>query len=256
MKANKIMRLPSKALLSFSTLLLLMILFQNCSKNQALHLESTGVTINNDSTIGDITPPDNGTQLPPLVDYKSCMINGVERPHLWTSWGLKNLPPAPGSNNETCDLFELHQCIDGVINPLSVADSSKSSCDTLPLPAGTETNPCVVDGHSIPHGQVSLLFKNAIASDGKNCLAQIRRCVNGALTGDNDYTLFSCGESHYKPSSGQYYDCEVNDTKIPDGAAMVFFREEKPGGSCDMQARRCVQGRLSGRYLNTSCQPQ
>lgn len=250
-----------RVLVIFSILFLsstLILFFQNCSKNQSISLKTVeSLEVNDDTPTDeyDTLPSDPNQTLPPPVQYKSCLQNGVERPHLWTSWGLKNLPPSGNSSIETCDLFELNQCINGNINPLQIGDSNNKRCDVPTVSSSSDKLPCSVYGRTVPHGHVALLFNTPTASVGKNCLAQIRRCENGNFTGNPEYSYLTCMESNYKPASGTAIDCSWENLIIPDGAAIVLFKDYAPQANCEMKARRCLQGRLSGSFSQLSCYP-
>ncbi len=265
-----------------------LLLFQNCAQRDSIHLEKVTASSagpgsgvqdpadpDRDGSVGGggtnpggNNPPtngggDGGGYLPPLVNYKSCNIDGMEKPHLWSQWGLKNLPPTPPNNHAVCNLFELRQCLDGMINPLSVGDPSKTECIAPPLvnPAGTAS--CMAGGKTILHGHLVVLFKDPVVNGASNCVGQIRRCINGNLTGSNAYSSYVCGESFYKPASGTAYGCKLNGLEIPDGSAIVSFSEEiatvsdkNPKGHCDFEERRCIQGRLSGSKTKNSCLPK
>lgn len=245
-------------LISIASLTLSLLLFQNCEQSSALKIEGMKASTSGQNppadTISDTNTPNNNEtdsppNLPPLQNYKSCTLNNEQKPHLWWEWALKNTT-LPGSTvKETCDLFELQQCIDGNINYLS-GDFNDRECTSAPyikIPTG---NPCTVNGKTIPHNHMMVLFENSIAAPGHNCVGQIRRCINGALTGSNQYQSLTCAEPNYKPEVA--YDCQFNGTKVPDGAVIISFYEEfpkitaqNPRGACNFQPRRCIQGRLS-----------
>lgn len=113
-----------------------------------------------------------------------------------------------------------------------------------------------MDGKPIAHGQIVFSYNSRIATGNNNCVAQIRRCNNGTLTGSNEYAFLTCGESFYKPPNGQAFDCVLNDLKIPDGTITLAFKEESPAADCTFEPRRCIQGRLSGTYTKLGCTPR
>ncbi len=236
-----------KTLIGFTILnLILITAFQNCARNQAVHFDS--VKVNSvEATVDD----NQAMNLPPLQSYKSCtMPNGTVVPHLYVTWNLKN-----AANGITCDLFEVRQCFDGIMNPTS-GSYTKEHCDIDPMGVVAGKAPCSIDGTSVAHGQIVFAYNTRLATGSNNCVAQIRRCNNGTLTGNNDYSNLTCGESFYKPPNGQAYDCTLNNLKIPDGTISIAFKEDTPAESCLFEPRRCIQGRLSGTFTKLGCTPK
>lgn len=249
---------------------LLLVFYQNCSQNEAIHLDSIKVNPttpdsteytdgnNNSDNNGNNTNVDNGTSsnLPPEQKYSSCIYNNEEKPHLWSIWGLKNLPKENAqSSRELCNLIELAQCIDGRINPLSISDPLKLSCNIPWTPQIADSLSCEVSGKTILHGHVVILFKEKYAKGANNCIGQVRTCNNGLLTGDIEYSSFTCGEDFYRPASGSTYDCQVNELVVPDGSMMFLFEKSEPTENCSFHERRCIQGRLKGSNTRMSCRP-
>lgn len=237
MKSVLIILLANVVLLGF---------FQNCHKNQAIRMES--ISSEGTSTTVDAAQAAN---LPPMSNYKQCALpSGTLVDHLYVSWGLRK-----DIDGKTCDLFEMRQCYDGAMNPPSPG-FNETGCDVAKLPPSATQNPCQIDGKTISHGQIVFGFHSRLVTGSNNCIAQVRRCNNGILTGSSEYSYTNCTDALYQPASGKAIDCEFNGSKVSDGATVLAFLEESPTGNCSFEPRRCIQGVLSGKYTKRGCTPK
>jgi hypothetical protein len=222
--------------------------FQNCSKNNAVQFDTIKT-----KALGEDIIPQPIDDLPPIQSYKACNLpDSTTVNHLYYTWGLKNT----GTESQTCDLFEVRQCFDGIMNPSNGGFNTDQCITPALVDTGAGQNPCDVEGRAVAHGQLTISFNTRIATGTNNCIGQIRRCNNGALSGSSEYNYATCGESFYKPANDQAYDCTLNGLTIPDGTTTIAFKEENPVGLCDFEPRRCIQGRLSGSFTKAGCVPK
>ncbi len=232
--------------------LLVIFIFQNCSKNTAIRFETAKI-----SAVNSAQQPQSETPQPVnsnSTQYKSCLLsNGESVNHLYYQWGLKNNE----SNTRLCDLFELRQCMDGVFNPASTGfDGKTTHCDVPPIvSSGNMTNPCNLDDIAIPHGNLIIAYAAKQVSGTNNCIGQVRRCSNGVLGGTNDYSSSTCAETFAAPTDYKPLDCKLNNINIPDGSTIIAFEKADPSIECKFEVRRCLQGILSGSFSASSCNP-
>lgn len=105
---------------------------------------------------------------------------------------------------------------------------------------------CTFDGQTVAHGDTVTAWKDSAVNPGGVCKSQERKCDNGHLKGNYQYS--SCGVG--TPNS-----CLFNGQTIPHGQAVDAYLTSSvaAGGSCARESRVCLDGTLSGSYQYANC---
>lgn len=162
----------------------------------------------------------------------SCLFNGQTIPH------GNSIEAYPGSSVDLggeC-IFELRTCNNGVLS----GSNQYASC-SINLPAS-----CLFNGQTIPSGSSINAYLNSAVASGELCSVETRYCIDGALSGSNQYA--SCVVN--QPAS-----CLFNGQTIADGQSVNAFLNSSVtyGGFCQGEVRTCHNGVLSGTNQYASC---
>ena len=162
----------------------------------------------------------------------SCLFNGQTIAH-----GI-SIEAYPGSSVDLgaeC-IFEMRTCNNGVLS----GSNQFASC-SINLPAS-----CLFNGQTIISGQSANAYLNSSVPFGQLCSAETRYCVNGALSGSNQYA--SCVVD--QPAS-----CLFNGQTLSDGQSVSAYLNSAVGfgGTCQAEVRTCANGILSGANQFASC---
>jgi hypothetical protein len=105
---------------------------------------------------------------------------------------------------------------------------------------------CTFNGQSYSEGQTVTGFLNSSVPTGQSCISEVRKCVNGSLTGSYPFALCQVNA----PAS-----CLFNGQTIPHGQSVDAFLNSSAayGSSCASEKRTCNNGVLSGSYNYGSC---
>ena len=136
---------------------------------------------------------------------------------------------------ETC-VSEIRSCD----NSLLSGSYSFSSCAV----AGPAS--CLFNGQTILHANSIEAYNTSAVDLGGECLAEMRSCYNGVLSGSNQYA--SCGIN--LPSA-----CIFNGQTLTDGQPVSAYLSSSVafGELCSVESRYCVDGALSGSHQYASC---
>lgn len=149
----------------------------------------------------------------------------------------------------------------GVAGPRTRSMIQLVSCSSVPTPPVTNippyvppSIPCTMGGITVPAGSLVPFYAHSSIANGLRCeqFMQMRQCVNGVLTGNNEYQYPSC--SVRTPLS-----CNAGGTTVQNGTSQLFYSQASVafGGSCSAvsQMRTCADGVLSGssQYTSASC---
>ena len=107
---------------------------------------------------------------------------------------------------------------------------------------------CSFNGQVIAHGNSVPAFAAPSVPYGTTCQSQNRTCNNGILSGSGDYSVCSV-----TPGAA----CLFAGRTINSGETVSAFTSSTVpfGVTCQMQARTCINGTLSGQGDYDSCQP-
>lgn len=162
----------------------------------------------------------------------SCLFNGQTVAH---GASIEAYPNSSVGLGAEC-IFEMRTCNNGVLS----GSNQFASC-SIYLPAS-----CLFNGQTIADGQSVNAFLSSSVPAGQQCSVEARYCVNGALSGSNQFA--SCVVD--KPAS-----CLFNGQTIADGQSInAFLNSTAPfGGSCMSESRTCSNGVLSGINQFANC---
>lgn len=105
---------------------------------------------------------------------------------------------------------------------------------------------CIFNGRTIAHGAVVDAFQNSAVDFGGSCVSEVRVCDNGSLSGS--YSYASC-------EVGQPKSCLFDGKTLAHGSSVTAFLSSSVafGKKCVSEARKCLDGSLSGTFEFTSC---
>ena len=140
------------------------------------------------------------------------------------------------SKGETC-VSESRKCINGEWS----GSYQFSFCQP-----GREAS-CAFNGRTMASGTTVPAFLNSAVEVGQACTSEVRKCVNGTLSGS--YAYGSC-------SVGGARSCLFNGKTIVDGEKVsAYFSSSVPKGqACNKEVRVCTNGVLSGSANFPICQ--
>jgi|GEM_PF-2946912 len=139
-----------------------------------------------------------------------------------------------------------------LIQSLSCGSGSSYAPTPTPSYSGAAGIPCIVGNTGIPSGASVTLYDQP--TSGGLCRAQARQCINGVLTGDQQFRFSSC-----TPATTQSDRCRLDGETLYNGESATFYSDDEVefGESCSSiaQTRTCRNGVLSGtsRYRHASC---
>lgn len=164
----------------------------------------------------------------------SCQLFGSELKSGESKTAYQNSSVPFGSS---C-VSEVRGCTNGVVS----GSYSFSSC-TVGAPAD-----CLFNGAQVKHGDFVTAFLRSSEPFGTSCNSEKRQCLNGNLT--NNYSFSSC-------TVGAPASCLFNGASVAHGQVVSAFRESSVAfnETCTAENRTCVDGQLSGSFLNSSCAP-
>lgn len=162
----------------------------------------------------------------------SCLFNGQTIAH---GGSVEAYPGSYVDLGGEC-IFELRTCNNGVLS----GSNQYASC-SINLPAS-----CLFNGQTIPSGYSVNAYLNSTVAFGELCSTETRYCVDGALSGSNQYA--SCVVD--QPAS-----CLFNGQTIADGQSINAFLNSSVsyGNLCQGEVRTCKNGVLSGTNQYASC---
>ena len=131
---------------------------------------------------------------------------------------------------------ETRTCVNGTLS----GSFSHSSCS---VSAGSS---CSFNGNTILSGQSTTAYQSSTVPFGNSCIAETRTCNNGTLSGS--YSNSTCTVA--APAN-----CSLGGTPVNHGASITAFQTATVPylSSCISESRNCINGTLSGSYLNSSC---
>jgi hypothetical protein len=114
---------------------------------------------------------------------------------------------------------------------------------------------CIIGAKIISDGDAVRLYKDNVVAQGDECknVSEVRRCINGELSGDPLYRYRTCEAAKGKAS------CMIGKLEIKSGDTQKFFKErfvaKKELCSTLQQNRTCNNGILGGdaSFLYGSC---
>ncbi len=218
----------------------------DCNFNNTLVLEGSSITAYQNSNVlsgatcaSEVRTCNSGL-LSGSYNYNSCSVNSP------ASCLFNGLTVAHGSSIEAYSgssvdlgaecIFEMRTCNNGVLS----GSNQYASCG-VNLPTS-----CLFNGQTIADGQSVSAYLGSSVGFGELCSVETRFCINGALSGSNQYG--SCSVN--SPSS-----CLFNGQTIADGQSVNAFLNSTVtfGETCLTQARICQNGVLSGSNQFASC---
>jgi len=116
-----------------------------------------------------------------------CVADGAYVAHNASRTFYTTKTPAFGS---TCSQFsQSRKCTDGVLE--GTASYAYATCTE---PTGAS---CTIDGTTVSHNQTRTFYSRSSAPSGGNCAeyGQSRTCIDGTLSGSNDFDHSSCSNS-------------------------------------------------------------
>lgn len=130
-----------------------------------------------------------------------------------------------------------------IVVPAPAPASTAENQDAIPK-ATDKT--CALNGITLASGSKITAYANATAAMGEACVAEIRSCNNGTLSGS--YTNISCTQ----PTTS----CSFNGQAVVHGASVVAYPASTvaTGGKCVSTTRTCFNGVLSGTANYASCE--
>ena len=162
----------------------------------------------------------------------SCLFNGQTIAH---GSSIEAYPVSSVDLGLEC-IFEMRTCNNGVLS----GSNQYASC-SINLPAS-----CLFNGQTITSGQSTSAYLRSTVPFGELCSVETRYCINGALSGSNQFG--SCVVD--QPAS-----CLFNGQTISDGQTVNAFLNSSVsfGNLCQGEVRVCKNGVLSGANQYASC---
>lgn len=106
---------------------------------------------------------------------------------------------------------------------------------------------CLFNGVQYPHGAEVTAFELSSVKAGTACKSEVRKCNNGTMSGTYYYPY--CREQTAS-------SCQLNGTTITSGQSVIMFKDANVayGSNCVSESRTCMDGVLTGTYMQPSCQ--
>ena len=110
---------------------------------------------------------------------------------------------------------------------------------------------CSFNGQTIASGASVTAYFSPSAESA--CIAQLRTCVNGVLSGSYEYA--SCSLNSTPTILSTSASCPFGGQSIANGASATAYQDPAVayGSQCVSEQRTCANGTLSGSYTNASC---
>ena len=147
-------------------------------------------------------------------------------------------------------LAALQNQLNALLNGSSVKNTSTN---TDPSTATTNTTPvsCTFNGQTIASGASVTAYFSPSAESA--CIAQLRTCVNGVLSGSFQYA--SCSLNSTPTILSTSASCSFGGQIIADGASATAYQNPavEYGSQCVSEQRACTNASLSGTYQYSSC---
>lgn len=182
---------------------------------------------------------DNG-KLSGTYEYASCekestpcLFNGKTIAHGQRVKAAKNSSVNFG---ETC-AYEDRVCMNGTLSGGYLYESCNVGAPKV----------CLFNGKAVPHEGTVKAYKTASVSYNEKCQEEVRKCINGALSGNYEYP--SCATNVPRP-------CPFEGRMISHGDKVKAFKSAtvKFNEKCDsIEERVCTDGTLSGSYAYGTC---
>ncbi len=165
----------------------------------------------------------------------SCMFNGQTVAHNQSILAYKDSSVPSG---QSC-VAQVRTCYNGTL----AGTYAFGSC-TVGQPAS-----CIFNGYTIPNGCIVTAYQNSTPTSGGVCVFEKRKCENGVLVGNYQF-------SHCTHGTGA--SCQFNGQTIAHQQSVVAYAQSTvpQGQQCQAQSRTCNNGVLSGSYASGSCQVQ
>ena len=121
---------------------------------------------------------------------------------------------------------------------------------------------CALNGRTIASGSSVTAYQASSVPFGQTCMAQVRTCSNGSLSGSAQYQYSSCSQQVTQVTTQAA--CTVNGVTFANGSAQTFYSQQVVpfGETCSSvsQSRTCTNGTVSGisayRYRTCTTAPQ
>lgn len=218
----------------------------DCSFNGTLVSDGNAVTAYQNSNVlfGETCVSEvrtcNGGLLSGSYNYNSCAVDSPAS-CLFNGQTVAHGSSVEAYSGSSADLgaeciFEMRTCNNGVLS----GSNQYASC-SINLPAS-----CLFNGQTIADGQSVSAYLSSSVSFGELCSVETRYCVDGALSGSNQYG--SC-------TVNAAASCLFNGQTIADGQSVNAFLNSSVafGNICQSEARICQNGILSGANQFASC---
>lgn len=222
---------------------------QNCSRvnfRDSDKIESVSSQETNDNSA--MATPAPVTSQVPVAKLNSCSLpDGVSS----LESGKGKIYFTTQADGIFCDRAEFRTCNDGTLS----GSFSRTGC-SIKFKQGQQVfTSCESPVGKIEHG-TSMLFFN---EDSGSCVAQMRSCDDGVLSGSSSYNKVSC---RLRQLNTQGANCALDwngqSLMVPHNARVIGFSSAKAavesGQSCQLSTKRCDNGSFVGNAsVASSC---
>jgi len=210
---------------ALSATIVLLFVYQNCSKTTFSSVPSTNAGVTGLGTPGNS-----------IAEVPQCIFNGRVLGEGQTVLAYQNSSVQLG---QQCR-YEFRKCSQGSLS----GTFSFAQCGVA------QPEACLFNGRTINHGDSVLAYSQSNVAYGQVCKAEKRTCQNGSLQGPS-YNFETC-------TVNEAAACVFTADQILQSGQSIWAYEASSvpyGSTCSKQMRQCNDGALSGTYKYATCSP-
>ncbi len=216
---------------------------QNCSRVGFSPKKRTDISSEQtpDPVDEDVVAQNTGAPQPATTAPKSCPFPGQQSSEPNIEHGKARFFAQPDSEFH-CDKLELRSCNDGVLS----GSLTERTCSVVFNDSAVETfKNC--DSALLKHGEISIRFASESVPVGQTCVAQVRGCDDGVLSGSNQYNLPSCRVENGTTGRSCSLTWDQQTLQLPHNSRVFGFVKNAvmPNESCSFSTIKCIDGTLS-----------